>query len=222
MGLLDDLKKQAELVKTQQISAQSLREESVRLVEEKMRQTFTYLNELLKQLAVVKPVNPLVFSLPGLADLKDLGFAESFIDYRRKRIGDKEYFDLISFFIKWGSGQTVTIDRDMPPAAQKVRDALFSYGLKFQEDEIRGQRGTAAYWRFTVQPSIVTDIVIRADHQLGGGLFITGKNLERLGVDAFAIPASEVNEALLEQFAKILLGQPGGFRKYRTVTPPPR
>jgi hypothetical protein len=221
MGLLDDLKKQAELVKTQQISQQSLREENVRLVEEKMRQTFTYINDLLKQLAVLKPVNPLVFSLPGLADLKDLGFAESFIDYRRKRIDDKEYFDVVSFFIKWGSGQTVTIDRDMPPAAQKVRDALFAYGLKFQEEEIRGQRGTAAHWRFTVQPTIVTDIVIRADHQLGG-LFITGKNLERLGIDAFAIPAAEVNEALLEQFAKILLGQPGGFRKYRTVAPPPR
>ena len=221
MGLLDDLKKQAELVKTQQMSRDSLREEYVRLVEDKMRLTFTYLNDLLKQLAVLKPVNPLVFSLPGLGDLKDLGFAESFIDYRRKRIDDKECFDLISFFIKWGSGQTLSIDRDMPPAAQKVRDALFSYGLKFQEEEVRGQRGTAAIWRFTVQPSIVTDVVVRADHQQGG-VFVTGKNLERLGIDAFAIPAAEVNEALLEQFAKILLGQPGGFRKYRTVVPPPR
>jgi len=216
MGLLDDLKKQAELVKTQQMSQQSLREDNLRLVEEKMKQTFAYLNDLLKQLAVLKPVNPLLFSLPGLGDFKDMGFAESFIDYRRKRINDREYFEVISFFIKWGSGQTIVIDRDMPAAALKVRDALFTHGLRFQEEEVRGQRGTAAIWRFTVNSNIVTDVVIRADHEQGG-LIITGKNLERLGNDAFAIPANDVNEALLEEFAKILMGHPGGFRKYRTV-----
>lgn len=221
MGLLDDLKKQAELVKSQQMSQQSAREENLKAVEEKMRLAFGYLNELLKQLAVLKPVNPLVFSLPGLGDFKDLGFAESFIDYRRKRVNDREYFDLISFYIKWGTGQTFAIDRDMPAAAQKVRDALFAYGLKFQEEEVKGQRGTASIWRFTVQSAVVTDVVVRADHD-AGRLVVTGKNLERLGNDAFAIPAADVTEALLEEFAKILLGQPGGFRKYRTVLAAPR
>jgi hypothetical protein len=216
MGLLDDLKKQAELVKSQQMSQQTLREDNLRVVEEKMRLTFGYLNDLLKQLIVLKPVNPLVFSLPGLGEFKDMGFAESFIDYRRKRVNDREYFDLISFFIKWGTGQTFTIDRDMPAAALKVRDALFAYNLKFKEEEVRGQRGTASMWRFVVQSNIVTDVVVRADHD-NGGLIISGKNLERLGNDAFAIPASDVSEALMEEFAKILLGQPGGFRKYRTV-----
>jgi len=29
------------------------------------------------------------------------------------------------------------------------------------------------------------------------------------------VPAAEFDEALLEEFAKTLLGQPGAFRKYR-------
>jgi len=78
MGLLDDLKKQAELVKTQQISRESLREENLKLVEEKMRQAFQYLNELLKQLTVLKPVNSATYSLPGIADMRNLGFSETF------------------------------------------------------------------------------------------------------------------------------------------------
>jgi hypothetical protein len=221
MGLLDDLKKQAELLKTQQLSDQSRSENNLRLVEEKMRMSFGYLNDLLKQLAVLKPVNQLVFSFPGLGDFKDLGFADSFIDYRRTRINSREYFDRISFYIKWGTGQTFTIDRDMPAAALKVRDALSSYRLKYQEEEVRGQRGTAAMWRFTVQSNIVTDIVIKADHE-NGALVITGNNVERLGSDAFAIPAADIDDALLEAFAKILLGKPGGFRKYRTVIAPSR
>jgi len=216
MGLLDDLKKQAETVKTQQNFQQATREENLKQVEEKMRQTFHYLNELLKQLAILKPVNPVVYALPGIGDLKNLTYAESFIDYRRRRINDRDYFDSISFFIRWGSGETFVVERDMPAAAQKIRDALFGLRLKFQEEEVRGQRGTAPIWRFTAQSAIVTDVTIEADHEQGR-LLITGKNLERLGTDTFAVPAQEVNEALLEEFAKMLLGQPGGFRKYRAV-----
>ena len=140
MGLLDDLKKQAELVKTQQISQEALREENLKRVEERMKRTFQYLNDLLKQLAVLKPVNPGVFSLPGLGDLKNLGYAESFIDWRKKRINDRDYFDSINFFIRWGSNESLVIERDMPAAAQKVRDALFGYRLKFEEEEIKGQK----------------------------------------------------------------------------------
>ena len=216
MGLLDDLKKQAETVKTQQNLQRTLREGNLKEVEEKMRQTFQYLNELLKQLSVLKPVNPVVYTLPGIGDLKNLSYAESFIDYRRRRINDRDYFDSILLFIRWGSGETFVVERDMPAAAQKIRDALFGLRLKFQEEEVRGQRGTAVTWRFTAQSAIVTDVTIEADHEQGR-LLITGKNLERLGTDTFAVPARDVNEALQEEFAKILLGQPGGFRKYRTV-----
>jgi len=28
-------------------------------------------------------------------------FTESFIDYRKRRINDKEYFDTTHFFVKW-------------------------------------------------------------------------------------------------------------------------
>jgi len=216
MGLLDDLKKQAETVKTQQTFQQATREGNLKEVEAKMKQTFQYLNELLKQLSVVKPVNPAVYALPGIGDLKNLRYAESFIDYRRRRINDHDCFDSILLFIRWGSGETLVVERDMPAAAQKIRDALFGLRLKFQEEEVRGQRGTAPIWRFTAQSAIVTDVTIEADHEQGR-LLITGKNLERLGTDTFAVPAQEVNEALLEEFAKMLLGQPGGFRKYRAV-----
>ena len=183
MGLLDDLKKQAEQVKTQQLSESALREEAIKLVEAKMKQTFAYLNELLKQLAVLKPVNPLVFSMPGVADLKDLKFAESFIDYRKTRIGDVEYFEQIPFYIRWTGDANIVLERDMPATAQKVRDAFYGGGIKFDEEQVRNARMAAAGWRFTAKPVVVTDVVIRADHAKGE-LRINAKNLLRLGVEA--------------------------------------
>src|SRR5437879_13474050 len=91
MGLLDDLKKQADLVKTQQILQQNLQGDKLKLVEDKMKQAFQYVHELLKQLAVLKPTSPLVYSIPGVADSRNLVFGASSIDSRTRRINYKDY-----------------------------------------------------------------------------------------------------------------------------------
>ena len=70
MGLLDDLKKQADMVKSQQLSQMSILPESIKLVDAKMHETFLYLNDLLKRLAVLKPTNPTVYSIPGVGDFQ--------------------------------------------------------------------------------------------------------------------------------------------------------
>jgi hypothetical protein len=221
MGLLDDLKRQAEHVKTQQLSQQSLRADAQRLVEEKMAQAFHYLNDLLKQLAVLKPGNEVVFSIPGIGDFKDLQFEESFIDYRKKRVNDRELFDLVSFYIRWGSPAKIAIERDMPAAAVKVREVLFTNGIKFTEEEVKNARYVVTGWKFAIESGIVTDIKIQADSD-EGRLFVKAKNLMRLGPDDFVVPAGDVDEAWLEDFAMTLLGKPGSFRKYRAAVAPTR
>src|SRR5258708_32352282 len=140
MGLLDDLKKQADQGKTQQIRQQSLQGNKLKLDEEKMKQTYQYVNELLKQLTVVKPTNPLMFSIPGVSNLIGLALTDSFIDYRRKRIGDKEYFDTIHFFVKWESGNTGTGNWADPAAAQRAREALSAGNVKFAEEAKQSPR----------------------------------------------------------------------------------
>lgn len=216
MGLLDDLKKQAETVKTQQNSAQTLRDDNIKLVEEKMKQTFQYVNDLLKQLAVIKPTNPMVFSVPGIGDLRNLMFADSFIDFRRKRLNDKDHFDTITFYIKWASNEILSVTRDMPATVLKVRDLLFSYSLKFTEEETKNDRGSVINTKFSVPAAVVMEVAIKADHDQGR-LLMTAKNLLRLGRDDFVVPVGELNDAMLEEFAKSLIGQASVFRKFRAV-----
>jgi hypothetical protein len=214
MGLLDDLKKQADMVKSQQLSQQSMLQESVTLVEAKMNQTFLYLNDLLKQLAVLKPTNPTAYSIPGIGDFQNLEFAESFIDYRKKKIYDKDYYDYIAFFIKWASPANISIERDMPATIQKVHDVLWNYGVKFTEEEIKKRGGGFQKMKFTVPSAITCDITISADHD-NARLVVKGKHFLRLGADELRIPAGDINEALLEEFAKMLIGQSTSLRKYR-------
>jgi hypothetical protein len=214
MGLLDDLKKQADMVKSQQLSQQSMLQESIKLVEAKMHQTFLYLNDLLKQLAVLKPTNPMAYSIPGIGDFKNLEFAESFIDYRKKKLYDKDYYDVITFFIKWASPASLSLERDMPATIQKVRDVLWNFGLKFTEEEIKKPGGGFQKMKFAVSSTVTCDITISADHD-NGRLVVKGKHFLRMGADELRIPAGDINEALLEEFAKMLIGQPTALRKYR-------
>ena len=214
MGLLDDLKKQADMVKSEQHSQQSLLQARLKLVEAKMNQTFLYLNDLLKQLAVLRPTNPMAYSIPGIGDLQNLGFAESFIDYRKKKISDKDYYDAITFFIRWASPGNLSIERDMPVTIQKVRDVLWEFGLKFAEEDIKKPGGGFLKTKFTLPHAITCDVTISADHE-NGALVVKGKHLLRLGAESLRIPAEAVDEALLDEFAKMLIGQPTLLRKYR-------
>jgi hypothetical protein len=107
----------------------------------------------------------------------------------------------------------------MPAAAQKARDALYGAGIKFAEEELKNERRVAVAWRFTADSSLVTDVKIKADHRQMR-LQVTAKNLLRLGPDDFIVPAQDVDEPWLEDFAMTLLGQQGNFRKYRTVVNP--
>ena len=216
MGLLDDLKKQAEMVRSQQLSQQSILQESIKLLEAKMHQTFLYLNDLLKQLAVLRPTNPMAYSIPGIGDIQNLEFAESFIDYRKKKLFDKDYYDVITFFIKWASPASLSLERDMPATIQKVRDLLWNFGLKFTEEEIKKPGGGFQKMKFTVPSTVTCDITIAADHD-NGRLVVKGKHFLRLGADELRIPADDINEALLEEFAKMLIGQPSVLRKYRAA-----
>jgi hypothetical protein len=216
VGLLDDLKKQADLVKTQQILQQNLQGDKVKLVEDKMKQTFQYVHELLKQLAVVKPRSPLVYSIPNVGEFKDLVFAESFIDYRRKRINDKEYFDTIHFFIKWAGPETIVIEKDMPPAMQRIRESLWLSKVKFVEEEKKNARGFVIGAKFVVPASVLTDIVVKADHDQARLLF-QATHIFGLGVEQFIVPAQDISEEMLEDFAKALIGQPSQIKRYRVA-----
>ena len=219
MGLLDDLKKQADLVKTQQILQQNLQGDKLKLVEDKMKQTFQYVHELLKQLAVVKPTSPLVYSIPGVTDFKNLTFAESFIDYRKKRINDKEYFDTVHFFIKWAGPDTFVTEKDMPPAMQRIREALWLSKVKFIEEEKKNAKGFVVGAKFVVPASVLTDVIIKADHEQGKLHFQT-THMFGLGVEYISVPGQEITEEMLDDLAKALIGQPSEIRKYRVAGAP--
>jgi hypothetical protein len=217
MGLLDDLKRQADMARTHDSLQRSLREENVRAVDEAMHRTFLYLLELFKQLAILKPVNPTVYSLAGIGELKSLGYADAFVDARKTRLAEREVYDYIDFWLKWSTPGNLVVERDMPLTIAKVRDMLWAYNIKFTEEEKRNEQRSLLKVIFTIPKTLVVDFTLKADHENRKLLFY-GKNALRLGMDDFAVPADEMTEPVIEELAKVLICQPSEFtRKYRTV-----
>lgn len=218
MGLLDDLKKQAEAVRTHEDVQRSVRLENTQAVEQAMRQAFRYLYDVLEQLKVIKPTNPIVYRMPGIGEMCDLGFTDSFAGSREKRGLDKPHLDRIDLFIDWTSKQDLIVERDMPAAADKVRNLLWRTGFKFSEDEVKTPQGLVALTRFKIPKAIRMVLTVRADYA-ERRLVVLAKNLLRWGGDEFSIPADDCSEKLFEDMARMLIGQPSEIRRYRTVLP---
>lgn len=216
MGLLDDLKKQADAVRTHDNFQRTLQVEHTQKVEDAMRRSFKYLHDLLEQLKIIKPVNPIVFALPGVGEMRDLAFADSSIDYRTMKVADKDHLERVNLYIMWTLGNDLVVERDMPNAAEKIRQLLYGANVKFSEEVKKSPQGTVLLTRFRIPKAVRVDVSLRADYSRGRIVVVT-KNLLRTGGDDFAFPADDCSEKLLEDLALTLIGQPSDFRRHRTV-----
>lgn len=213
MGLLDDLKKQAAEVRSQQVDEGEVRRQNIRQVDQKMRQTFQYLNDLFKQLAILKPETGETVFISGIGQVGGMKFADSFIDYRTKRVDEVDYFDYINFYLRWQRPDKLVFESDMLGTVAKVRDTLTEMRFKFTEESVKNERGHAAV-RLSADLGKVANITIKAASAEGKLLF-EANNLTGPGMMRYTVPATAVDEALLESFAQLLLGQRSDFTKYR-------
>jgi hypothetical protein len=216
MGLLDDLKRQADMVRTHDSLQRSNLQDNVRVVDQAMHKTFLYLLELFKQLEVIKPANPVVYQIESVGSIKDLKYGGGFVDPRKKKFAERDVYDYMDFYVKWAAPTSMVIERDMPHTIKKVRDMLWMFNIKFTEVETKTAYGSLSKVQFTIPAAVTVNFTLKADIE-GRRLLFYGKNALQLGIDDFALPADDVNDAVLEELAKMLIGQRNDFIKYRTT-----
>lgn len=219
MGLLDDLKRQADMVRTHDSLQRSNLQDNLRVVDEAMHRSFLYLLELFKQLEVLKPTNPVVYVIQGVGELRDLRYVSGFVDPRKKKFADRDVYDYMDFYVKWASvNNTLVVERDMPQTIKKVKDTLWSTNIKFTEEETKTSYGSIAKVKFTIPAALTVNFTLKADIE-GRRLLFYGKNALQLGIDDFAVPADELTDEVLEELAKVLIGRRSQFTRYRAALP---
>jgi hypothetical protein len=210
-SLLDQLRQQAELRQRENNSALAERTSVNEEIDQALKHVFFYLHELVQQLNIVKPAIPRDFPLVEQTVLDRLTWQEGFADYRTQSQSAGALVELATFSYRLKGGRALTVERD-GPSVERFRTTLFDFGLAFNCKEFKNERSYVERAEFEIASEISVSARWRADFTKGI-ILLEARNLERLGSALYTLRPQAIDQALLEDFGRLVIGQPNRFRE---------
>lgn len=213
MGFLDDLKRQADALKTQQTQDTATLERHAALVEAACKTTFQYWLELAPQLNVLQVRPKVRFSLDNRTPIDNLVRGDYRVDSRRKQHRGKEVFDHVVLHGLQKSGQALTLVKDFPPEIDRLEARLRQAGITPDVTTVRDpDNGRLQEMRYVFTADIVTTARLVPDHDAGKVSFQL-MNLDGFETLTVEFAAHQVGSGLLDELARWLTGEPHQFMK---------
>lgn len=211
MGLLDDLKQQVESQRQQEQSDQADKSRGVKAMHAKLHEVARYFTELANSLNLIKQQVVRSFYIEGTNTLDDLRQCDYAVRERRKTIEHEDYLEEVSLRYRCLGERNLVIEKESQ-LVQRTESLLWSYNLRFENREVRNDRGLIERAVFTITKDVPAAVAFISDADPGKIKLII-KNVERLGGLHYEYDASEVNGELLEEIAKLVLGKPNNLRQ---------
>jgi hypothetical protein len=214
VSFLNQLKSQANALKSQQSEAQQNLEENTSQTEDASRFALQYLQDLARHLNVIAPRGPQM-SLDGKTPWPAMKLVDFRVDSRKKVLRDREVFDY--FAIGWrivpAVGQPVggTVAVNFPPDLQRVESRLMLGPVKYERKEVRHpEKNTLLALQFDYITETRGNVVATADHDKGELAFRL-MNANGFGVVNTAWPAARIRAEVMDELAKLIVGEPNRF-----------
>lgn len=208
--LLDQLRHQAEIRQREMHSALAERNSTNEAIDQALKHLFFYLHEFVQQLNILKPAIAREYPLIERHILGSLTWQEGFADYRTQSQSAGALVELVNFTYRLTGAALPVIERD-GPAVERFRATLFDFGLPFTCKEYKNERSYVERAEFQIASEISVSARWRADFAKGV-LMLETRNLERLGSAVHTLRPQAVDQALLEEFGRLVLSQPNHFR----------
>jgi hypothetical protein len=206
MGFLDDLKRQADALKTQQGSDSAALARNAALTEAACKSAFNYFHTLRDQLDVLQPANPARFTLDRQHVFTGLRLSDFRIDARRKPLRDQEVHDFIVL-------RQLELTKDFLPDIEKLEPRLRQSGAEVESHALRNpDNGKLLGMRYRFVADFRGSIRITPDHDTARMHFQL-HNLDGFESISVAFPALEVGSTRLDELARWLAGAPHAFLK---------
>lgn len=210
-SLLDQLRHRAE-VRQREIHKELAKRTSVNeAVDQALKHLFFYLHELVQQLNIIKPEIPRDYPLIEQFELSALSWQEGFADYRTQSQSAGALVELVTFSYHLAGNTTLHIERD-GPSVDRFRAMVFDFGLPFTYKEFKNERSYVERAEFEIRSDVSVSARWRADYSKGV-ISLETRNLERLGSALYKLRPQSVDQALLDDFGRLILGQPNRFRE---------
>jgi hypothetical protein len=214
VGFLDQLKSQASALQSEKGEQQANLAANSQQTEAACRSVLGYFNELAKQLNVLAPAGP-AFSLDGKTPWPETVLSGFRVDARKKRLRDKEVFDYIGMgwqvLPKAGAPTTGSVSVNFPPDLQRVESRIAIASLRHERKEIRvGEKNALQAIVFDYEVECRGNVIVTPDHD-GATVSFRVVNASGFVVQTAVWPAAKVKTDLLDELAKLIVGQPSSF-----------
>ncbi|MFN4324405.1 MAG: hypothetical protein ACK4FP_00805 [Azonexus sp.] len=210
-SLLDQLRRQAELRQREMHNALAERTVINEAIDQALKHVFFFLHELVQQLNIVKPGIPRDYPLIEQYQLNNLDWQEGFADYRTQSQSAGALVELVTFSYHLKGKGALHIARD-GAAVERFRTTLFDFGLPFTCKEFKNERRYVERAEFDISHDVSVSARWRADFNQGL-IVLETRNLERLGSMHYTLRPAAIDQALLDDFGRLVLGQPNRFRE---------
>jgi hypothetical protein len=210
MSLLDDLKRQAADIIGQNQSDSARLLENAALIDPRMQKLFIYLSETTTALNVIQPRVPEPLYLEPSLGLEQLNARNFFIESRKKRLEEKkEVFDNISFSFRYQGPGKVDVKKEFHQV-DAFRQLLVDNGVVHEVQEFKNERARVTHAMFHIEATVRANLVFEGRYE-EGTIRCRAKNIGRLGVVERDYHPNVLEENLLEELIKGVLGQPNNF-----------
>jgi hypothetical protein len=206
-SLLDELRTQYEAVHEPTQDRHEV--ESFEAIDGRMRKAFRWLEQAITYLNGVKPPIDHRFDL-GYGFLFDSPrFAHGSVGQHERRIAGFPVLESIDVYYEMSAAKPLSID--VPPGwvpfAEKTLDR---FGLQYTCRHVEEPDGRLRKCVFCVPPVIPARVSFRVDHQ-AGRVTVELINVDRLERVALEFPSRAIDESVLEDLVRLMLGRDSAF-----------
>lgn len=214
MSFLNQLKSQASALQSQQSAQSQSVETNTADTELASKTAWLYVSELAKQLNVIVPDGP-TLSLDGKTQWAAMRLTDFRTDSRKKQLRGKDVYDYIAMgwqiVPKNGSPVPGAVSVNFPPDLERVEKRLSLGSVKHERKDVRHpEKNTLQAIRFEYLTQARGNLTITADHDKGQLLFRLA-NTGGFEILQTTVAAQRVNTELLDEMAKMVVGQPSRF-----------
>lgn len=209
-SLLERLKQQAQTVQRSSVKRDADAELRALHLSATLDVAFHYLNDLIKQLNIIKPPVPKEFIFPGNIVFSELGWVEGAADFRMLPTATEDrLYETVHTRFRLAAPRQLQVERDAL-GVEPLRKTLHDYNITFQVEERKNKRGQVESAVFTFPCEVKAGFLIKADYATDG-LVLRTRNIDRFGMMEFRLQGKELTLTTLDELVQLMLGQKSRF-----------
>ena len=207
MGLLDDLKRQAEIRKQEEERNQAEKNRNLQAVNLALRNASRYFTELANSLNILKPEVTRTLFIEATTRFDTLLQSDYRVRERRKTIDHRDYFSEVILYFNWNGSSPLIVEKDTPALIQQLTNDLHSYNLRFAIKAFKNEKNAVERVLFAIEPEVIASVKLSGNWDTGI-IGLSLKNVEVLGSIDFQYDAPELDPSLFDEITKLVLGKP--------------